>query len=321
MQLSPNALATVLLVAHIDVGEAKPFKVNEFRKLLELFPEPGKLLGKTHSELQANGLSKIQADRVLNCLDRATGIAFALERFHEMGVEPITRFDEQYPTNFIKKLGTSAPSLIFTSGSTQLLNRTGIGVVGSRNVNEEGHKITQNFAKEAVNLNIPVISGGARGVDQAAMRSAEEHGGFVIAALANSLVKSIQSAEVRKLIFDERAVFLTPYNPEAGFTVGNAMGRNKLIYALAETTVVVSSDKGSGGTWTGAVEALEKNFGHVSVWSGKGEGPGNKDLIEKGARELSSVSQLKDAVESAGEAGTKRETFEQANIFANPTTD
>ena len=321
MQLSQNALATVLLVAYIDVGEAKPFKVNEFREILEFFPQPGELLGKTHSDMQAGGLSETQADRVVECIDRATGVAFTLERLQEIGVKPITCFDDEYPLDFTKKLRDRAPSLIFVAGSTDLLQRAGIGVVGSRNVDEDGHQIAQQLAQEAVRLDLPIISGGARGVDQAAMRSAEEHGGFVVAALANSLVKSIQSAEVRKLLFDDRAVFLTPYGPESGFTVGNAMGRNKLIYALSETTVVVSSDQGSGGTWTGAVEAIEKNFGHVTVWCGKGEGSGNKALIGKGAQKLTSVSQLGEIIDSAAETAQKKELFEQTNIFSNPASD
>ena len=40
-----------------------------------------------------------------------------------------------------------------------------------------------------------------------------------------------------------------PYNPEAPFSVGNAMGRNRLIYALSALTLVVASevDKGAPG--------------------------------------------------------------------------
>ena len=36
------------------------------------------------------------------------------------------------------------------------------------------------------------------------------------------------------------------------------MQRNKLIYALADAALVVSSDYEKGGTWAGAVEQLEK---------------------------------------------------------------
>ena len=36
------------------------------------------------------------------------------------------------------------------------------------------------------------------------------------------------------------------------------MQRNKLIYALADAALVVNSDLNKGGTWTGAIEQLER---------------------------------------------------------------
>ena len=60
-------------------------------------------------------------------------------------------------------------------------------------------------------------------------------------------------------------VLLSPYDPNAGFNVGNAMQRNKLIYALADAALVVNSDLGKGGTWTGAVEQLDK-FRQIPVF-------------------------------------------------------
>ncbi len=43
------------------------------------------------------------------------------------------------------------------------------------------------------------------------------------------------------------------------------MQRNKLIYALAETSLVVNSDLNKGGTWAGAIEQL-CNFKFVPVF-------------------------------------------------------
>ena len=57
---------------------------------------------------------------------------------------------------------------------------------------------------------------------------------------------------------DGRLALVSPYDPAAGFNVGHAMGRNKLIYALADAALVVSSDYQKGGTWTGAVEQLKR---------------------------------------------------------------
>ncbi|HRR34848.1 MAG TPA: hypothetical protein P5026_12155, partial [Kiritimatiellia bacterium] len=52
-----------------------------------------------------------------------------------------------------------------------------------------------------------------------------------------------------------------PYYPEAGFSVGTTMGRNKLIYALADYGLVVSADFKKGGTWEGAQEELRRKPG------------------------------------------------------------
>ena len=86
------------------------------------------------------------------------------------------------------------------------------------------------------------------------------------------------------------------YNPDKRSFVGNAMGRNKLIYAMADLTLVVACEPDKGGTWLGATEALEKKFGRVAVWQGPGEGTGNAQLVEKGATPISSIDKLESIV-------------------------
>lgn len=62
----------------------------------------------------------------------------------------------------------------------------------------------------------------------------------------------------RQPLIDGRMVLVSPYDPAAGFNVGHAMQRNKLIYALSDAALVVNADLEKGGTWNGAVEQLEK---------------------------------------------------------------
>ena len=85
-----------------------------------------------------------------------------------------------------------------------------------------------------------------------------EAGGKVVGVLADSLEKTAMNREHRNLLLDGQLVLISPYDPSAGFNVGNAMQRNKLIYALADAALVVSSDLNKGGTWAGAVEQLDK---------------------------------------------------------------
>lgn len=90
--------------------------------------------------------------------------------------------------------------------------------------------------------------------------------------------------EHRNLLIEGRLVLISPYDPSAGFNVGHAMQRNKLIYALADAALVVSSDFEKGGTWAGAVEQLEKlHFVPVYVRSTGEMGKGLAALRRKGA--------------------------------------
>jgi len=88
------------------------------------------------------------------------------------------------------------------------------------------------------------------------------------------------------LLLDGQLVLLTPYAPTAGFSVGAAMGRNKVIYGLADFAVVVSSDYQAGGTWAGAVEALKAGWCPLFARDGANVPKGNRELFKLGAARL-----------------------------------
>ena len=82
-----------------------------------------------------------------------------------------------------------------------------------------------------------------------------------------------------------RLVLVSPYDPAAGFNVGHAMQRNKIIYALADAALVVTSDFEKGGTWAGAIEQLERlHFVPVFVRNGANAGKGNAALLHRGGK-------------------------------------
>ena len=91
--------------------------------------------------------------------------------------------------------------------------------------------------------------------------------------------------EHRNQLLDGHLVLISPYDPSAGFNVGHAMQRNKLIYALAEASLVVNADFNKGGTWAGAIEQLDTlRLVPVYVRSTGKTGRGLDALQQKGAR-------------------------------------
>jgi predicted Rossmann fold nucleotide-binding protein DprA/Smf involved in DNA uptake len=59
------------------------------------------------------------------------------------------------------------------------------------------------------------------------------------------------------------------------------MGRNRLIYTLADYAIIVASDAETGGTWAGATEALKNNRLPVFVLEHEQMPDGNKLLLQK----------------------------------------
>ena len=294
MRRSDDALATIALVSRLCADGLRPLKAAEFWKLTSQVDEgPGRLLGMSASDVAALwGVPMPHAERAAALMERSTALAFELEGLERAGIRTLTAIDEHYPQRLIERLGFKAPPLLYAAGSIDLLDVPGLGVVGSRNVGEAGAEVAKDAAKRAAARAIPVVSGGARGVDQTAMDAAFEAGGAVAGVLADSLVRKLRNPAVRAAIHDERVVLCTPYNPAAKFSVGNAMGRNKLVYALAAVTLVVASDLGSGGTWSGATESLDHGFGQVAVWRGLGEGPGNAGIEQAGATAVADIADV-----------------------------
>jgi predicted Rossmann fold nucleotide-binding protein DprA/Smf involved in DNA uptake len=238
------------------------------------------------------GVSETIAAKVETLLETAGAATVEASDLKRYGIRTVTIVDDEYPEAFRKRLGKLAPPVIYAVGNVDLLTGDGVGIVGSRNVTEEGKAAAEQIASEAVRNGRSVVSGGARGVDTFAMNAAFMAGGTVIGALADSLQARIRKPGTLQAIDEGTVCLLSQQIPSAGFTPHSAMARNKLIYALSKVTAVVATDLESGGTWAGATEALKKNNGQVAVWSGKGAGPGNDALIRSGAFELTSAIQI-----------------------------
>ena len=82
-----NSLATILLTSRLLDGAAKPFKAKEFwEELLEQVGQPQFLLGKAADELIQMGVPQDSATRVVELFERATAMAFELERLDGSGI-------------------------------------------------------------------------------------------------------------------------------------------------------------------------------------------------------------------------------------------
>ncbi len=92
-----------------------------------------------------------------------------MARAREDGVDIVTLLDPEYPPA-LADLGLQAPPVLYVRG--RLSPAPGISIVGSRKADAYGLEVAAWFARRLAAAGLVVISGFARGIDQAAHRSA-----------------------------------------------------------------------------------------------------------------------------------------------------
>nr|MDA3791161.1 DNA-processing protein DprA [Desulfobacula sp.] len=149
---------------------------NLVRWLIDANLRPSSLLDPEYVKDAASG-SGLDEKRLDTLLGRGTQLGFAVENWQRNGIWVISRSDTDYPVRYKKHLKEKAPPLLFGVGDRSLLKGGGLAMIGSRNVDAKGEVFTRSIAKLCAANQMPVVSGGARGVDQISMETAlETHG-------------------------------------------------------------------------------------------------------------------------------------------------
>ena len=308
-ELSPNAQAILLLTApllaggysrpkrpktggkQVPLANPKPLSAAEYRdfarQLRAVQREPADLLGSGATETLCASGTNLDGERIRHLLGRGFLLAQAVERWRARALWVVTRADPDYPKRLKVRLRENAPPVLYGCGDPTILNGGGLAVVGSRKVNEGLIQYAEDVGQLAAAAKFAIVSGGARGTDEAAMRGALEAGGRSVGVLANGLERAALNRDYRNFLMDGRLALVCPYDPAARFLVGHAMQRNKLIYALSDAALVINSDRGRGGTWAGATEQLDKlRFVPVYARADGEPSEGLEALLGRGARSL-----------------------------------
>jgi predicted Rossmann fold nucleotide-binding protein DprA/Smf involved in DNA uptake len=292
-QVTEDSQAVLLLCSTLALprseGAPKPLSRTEWNDLARAIrasslERPGALLTASQADVSKElALPPLLSQRIRLLLERGAQLAIERERLASRGIWTLTRADERYPSKLKERLRALAPPVLFGAGPIEAINRDSVAVVGSRDVDDAGAAFASALGQLCAESELSVVSGAARGVDRIAMDAALEHGGSAVAVLADSLEESLKRRDTRDRVLTGRLTLFTPSHPSAKFSVAAAMGRNKLIYAVASWAVVVSSALETGGTWAGATENLSAGWVPLFVRAGEGVPEGNCALIDKGA--------------------------------------
>lgn len=329
--ITDNAKAILLLCGHFgpaDNARVKPLNIRDYDEIFSWLMskgwQPADLLSQENQAALDEALVPIGAERMKSLLGRGASMAIAVEKWINKGLWVLCRSDKDYPQRLKQHLKRSAPPILYGVGDRFLLSKGGLSVVGSRHIGEEAEAFAREIGRAAAQSGLQLVSGAARGVDETAMHGAFEEGGTVVGVMADSLLRAAVSGKYREGIRSGQLILISPYNPEAGFNVGNAMGRNKHIYALADYAVVVNSDFQKGGTWAGAEEELRREGGRpVFIRVGSNMSRGNTELLKMGGRPLPETAlrqNLRDYLVQNAVGDTAVMTEETVQISRPPKT-
>ncbi len=184
-----------------------------------------------------------------------TEIESEIEKLHKIGGEFIFACEPNYPYNlgFVE----DAPPVLSTIGNLNLLTKTSLAVVGSRNSSMNGEKFAFNISQEIGRSGYVIISGLARGIDRYAHLGSIETG--TIGVLAGG-INVIYPPENEKLYHDmkEKGLIIAenPFGMEP--IARHFPKRNRIVSGIAKGVLVVEAALRSGSLIT-ARFALEQN--------------------------------------------------------------
>lgn len=284
--LPEDTLVAVMLCVRLpDDGNLRPLTQNEFRQTADMLGRAefglADVLSLPQPSLASVLTKKTLLEKVSALRSRFRATAEAVERWADKGIWILRESDEAYPDKLRRRLAATRPPLLFGFGPNTSLDAGGICIVGSRNSSDEAVSFTQNLAARCASEQLTVISSNMRGVDRAAIQTATENSGRALMVLSDRLEKTILQPRFAKALSDQALTMVTPFAPDVGFSIGNAVRANRYQYALSDLAVIAET-RSKGGIWQGAEENRKGDWVPAFVRSSDTIPSGNRALLHLG---------------------------------------
>lgn len=204
----------------------------------------------------------------------------------------VTLLNEKYPSRL--KSIYKPPFVLFYKGDLELLNTSNktIGVVGSRNNDGYGKKITESIVGDLVKENYVIVSGLAKGIDSIAHKACLKNNGKTIAVLGNGLeeVYPIENAKLQDEI-STLGLVISEYPSFIKSDKENFPKRNRIVAGLSDAILVTQASKKSGSMIT-VSRALEMGKDIFCVPDSIDKESGCNSLIKEGAKLVESAKDI-----------------------------
>ena len=241
-------------------------KKEELEALLGLNAVPGLGPGRIHQLLQRHKTAELCVKDAPECFsslpaairswDSARIVAEGkkqMQQLSDLTGEVLHEKHSHYPAEF-HHLGDvrqgHPPPVVMIRGDPHCVSSTilRIAIIGARACTPYGKDQAFRLGAGLAASGIIVVSGAARGIDQAAMRGALSVGGKVVAVLGSGMERPYppDAQPLLNAIMESDGCVMTEFGFWTIPSRGNFPRRNRLIAALARGTVVVEAGPKSG---------------------------------------------------------------------------
>lgn len=214
------------------------------------------------------------------------------EKLKKNNIKFIVTTDKEYPEEL--KYYDDRPYVLFYKGNINLLKGLKVAFVGARKCTNYGIQAAKILTNELISYNITIISGGARGIDSIAHKTAISGNGNTIAVLGCGI--DICYPRENNLLFSEiekKGLIISEFLPGTPPMAYNFPRRNRIISGLSKLTIVIEASKKSGSLITARL-AIEQGK-DVMVVPGSifsNESIGCNTLISEGALVFAEMADL-----------------------------
>ena len=240
---------------------------------------------------ESNALTAAQL-AVIPQLFTAGKVAAYRERCLQAGVQLLIPEDESYP-QLLREI-PDPPALLYAQGNLALLNKPGVAMVGTRRSTPYGRRVAEMLAGDLASCGMTIVSGLARGIDTAALRSALAASGDACAVVGTGL--DLHYPTENRVLQEQIAatgLLLSEYALGVPALSRNFPRRNRIISGLSLGVVVVEAARQSGTSFTVSY-ALEQGR---EVFAAPGSlfseySQGTHALIKQGAHLVESAEDI-----------------------------
>lgn len=167
------------------------------------------------------------------------------DAMQKMGINFVTREDEEYPSRF--RTISEAPYFIYYKGVIPSENKPSLAIIGARNCSIYGQEIAHCFSKILAENGVQIISGMARGIDGHAHKGALEAQGYTCGVLGFGIdICYPKEHSGLKKELETNGGVITEYALGTPGVSQNFPARNRLIAGIADAVLVIEAAKKSG---------------------------------------------------------------------------